>query len=204
MAGFRTIALGAALIAATAGAVSAQSTQGTAKADTAKAGEWRKAQPGQRRGQIRSGNRHGMKHGMRARGGHRGHGMAREAGRGHGTGIRGMEFMRDLNLTETQRTQVRAIHEKYQPQVWTIHERAETEFAATRDARQRGDTAAVRAALQRTRQSTEAQLSTVHEQMSREVRAILTAEQRAKIDTRIAERIKRLDEQKARLERLRR
>ena len=48
------------------------------------------------------------------------------------------------------------------------------------------------------------QLSTLHEQMFREVRGVLTADQRAKVDAKIAERIKKLDEDKARLERLRR
>lgn len=115
-----------------------------------------------------------------------------------------MDFMRGLNLTETQRTQVRAIHEKYQPQLKTIRERARTEFEATREARQRGDTATVRASLQRSRQNVESQTATLHEQMFRETRAVLTAEQRAKIDAQLAERIKRLDENKARFERMRR
>jgi Spy/CpxP family protein refolding chaperone len=116
----------------------------------------------------------------------------------------GMEFIHSLNLTETQRTQIRAIHEKYAPQMKTIHERARTEFEATREARQRGDTAAVRTALQRSRENTESQLATLHEQMFREVKTVLTADQRAKVDAKIAERIKKLDEDKARLERLRR
>ncbi len=204
MARFRTVALGAALIAATAGAVSAQ-TQGT-RPDSAKAGEWRKGQVRERRGEMRPGDREGMKHKMRA-----GHGGAMaQKGRGmrpgaHGRrGMPGMDMLRGLNLTATQRTQVGAIHEKYQPQMKTIHERGRTEFEATREARQRGDTAAVRAALQRSRQNIESQAATLHEQMFREVRAVLTAEQRAKVDTQFAERIKRLDEQKARLERMRR
>jgi Spy/CpxP family protein refolding chaperone len=152
---------------------------------------------------------------MRSQRGLRGHeGMKGAAGRmGRARGFRPgmggpgmgqMDFIRGLNLTETQRTQVRAIHEKYQPQLKTIRERAQTEFAATRDARQRGDTAAVKAALTRSRQNIESQTSTLHEQMFREVRAVLTADQRAKIDAKIAERIKKLDEDKARLERLRR
>lgn len=204
MARFRTVALGAAFIAATAGAVSAQTTQGT-RPDSVKAGEWRKAAVHERRGDMQPGAHRGMERKMR-----NGHGAMGQKGRGmhpgaHGRrGAPGMDFLRGLNLTETQRTQVRAIHEKYQPQLKTIHERAKTEFEATREARQRGDTAAVRAALQRSRQNIESQASTVHEQMFREVRAVLTAEQRAKIDAQFAERIKRLDEQKARLERMRR
>lgn len=155
MSGIRAVALGAALFAATAGAVSAQATQGTPRGDSAtKAGEWRKDGPRGPRGR-------GFGPGMQGR-----------------PGMPGMDFMRGLNLTETQRTQVRAIHEKYQPQMQSLHKRAKTDF--------------------------ESQASTLHEQMFREVRTVLTAEQRAKIDAQLAERIKKLDEDKARLERLRR
>ncbi len=205
MARFRTVALGAAFIAATAGAVSAQTTQGTVRPDSAKAGDWRKAQPGQGRGQMGPGARRGVERGMRGKDGHKGmRGMRGAQGRGRRPAMGGMEFMRGLNLSQTQRTQVRAIHEKYQPQMKAIHERTRTEFEATREARQRGDTAAVRAAIQRSRQNTESQVSTLHEQLFREVRGVLTAEQRAKIDAQLAERVKRLDADRARLERMRR
>jgi Spy/CpxP family protein refolding chaperone len=206
MAGIRAFALSAALLAATVSAASAQTTQGTPRTDSAaKAGDWRRGEPGPRHREMGPGERRGMERGMRGQHGPRGmkggHRMAMKGRPGRGPG---MEFLRGLNLSETQRTQIRAIHEKYQPQMKTIHDRARTEFEATREARQRGDTAAVRTALQRSRQNTESQLSTLHEQMFREVRGILTAEQRAKVDAKIAERIKKLDENKARLERLRR
>ncbi len=202
MAGFRTVALGAALVAATAGAGIAQATTQGTRPDSVKAGEWRKGQPG-KHGEMGPEMRRGAEGRMHGqRGGQRGRGFGPGAqGR---MGAPGMEFMRELNLTATQRTQVKAIHEKYQPQMQAIHERARTEFAATRDARQRGDTAGVKAALQRSRQNIEAQTGTLHEQMFSEVRTVLTAEQRAKVDAQIAERIKRLDESKARLERMRR
>lgn len=214
MARIRTVALGAALIAATVGAVGAQA-QGTPRTDSAKAVDHGKMGPAH--GQMGHGEHPGMERGMRGmrgargvRGQRAGMGMRRPGGPGMhgpamgGPGMPGMDFIHGLNLTETQRTQIRAIHEKYAPQMKTIHERARTEFEATRDARQRGDTAAVRAALQRSRENTESQMATLHEQMFREVRGILTADQRVKIDAKIAERIKKLDEQKARLERLRR
>ncbi|MBA3656455.1 MAG: Spy/CpxP family protein refolding chaperone [Gemmatimonadaceae bacterium] len=205
MARLRTVALGAALVAATAGAGIAQTTQGT-RPDTAKAGDWRKGQAGKGRGEMGPERRRKMERGMRGHAGmgHHGHGRGVRPGAQGRPGMQGMDFMRGLNLTETQRTQVRAIHEKFQPQLKTIRERARTEFEATREARQRGDTAAVKASLQRSRQNIESQTATLHEQMFRETRAVLTAEQRAKIDAQLAERIKRLDEDKARLERLRR
>jgi Spy/CpxP family protein refolding chaperone len=215
MASFRTVALGAALIAATAGAATAQTTQGAPiRPDSAKSGDWRRGPEGPRRGQMGPGDRAEAERG--ARGGHgmgpggrmgpRGRMGPGARGRGFGPGrpgMPGMDFMRELNLTETQRTQVRAIHEKYQPQLKAIRDRARSEFEATRDARQRGDTAAVRATLERSRQNIRSQETTLHEQMFREVRAVLTADQRAKIDGKIADRIKRLDEEKAELQRLR-
>ena len=212
MARIRTVALGAALFAAAAGAVSAQTTQATPRADSAKH-DMRKMDAGDRGARkMRAGgmraHKEMMQHGRKGMRGPQGRGfgpgMPGRPGMMGRQGMPGMEFMRGLNLTETQRTQVRAIHEKYQPQMQKLHETARTEFEATRDARQRGDTAAVRAALQRSRQNIEAQASTLHEQMFREVRGVLTAEQRAKIDAQIAERIQRLDGDKARLERLRR
>lgn len=202
MARIRTVALGAALIAATVSAAGAQTTpraDSAAHRDHMKQGDHRgmmERRMRDQRGPRKMKGRPGM-----AMRGHAGRGFAPGAQRGHRPG---MDFLRGLKLNETQRVQVRAIHEKYQPQMKTIHERARTEFEATREARQRGDTAAVKAALQRSRTNTESQLSTLHEQMFREVRGVLTAEQRAKVDAQIAERIKKLDENKARLERLRR
>ena len=206
MARIRTVALGAAIFAATVGAVGAQA-QGTPRTDSAM-----KAGGMAGHGQMGPAERRGMERKMRGMRGARAmkgqHG--RMALRGHGAagmrgpGMPGMDFIGGLKLTDTQHTQIRAIHEKYQPQMKTIHDRARTEFEATREARQRGDTAAVRTALQRSRQSTETQMASLHEQMFREVRGVLTADQRAKVDAKIAERIKKLDEDKARLERLRR
>lgn len=214
MARIRTVALGAALVAATVGSVNAQTTQGT-RPDTAKAGVIRRGEAGGMHGQMGHADHQGMERRMRARHGQMGQmgrmgpgarGQFRRGmqGRPGMPGMPGMDFIHSLKLTDAQRTQIRAIHEKYQPQLKTIHEKARTEFESARGARQRGDTAAVKAALQQSRQNIESQMASIHEQMFREVRGVLTAEQRAQVDAKIAERIKRLDEQKARLERLRR
>jgi Spy/CpxP family protein refolding chaperone len=114
-----------------------------------------------------------------------------------------MEFLRSLNLTAAQRDQIRSIHEKYRPQLEAVRNGTRSQIESARTARQRGDTAAARAALQSVRQSTEQQMVTIHEQMFREVRGVLTADQRAKVDSAINERIQRLDQQKALLQRLR-
>lgn len=60
--------------------------------------------------------------------GHRGRG-ARKA-RGGNRGGRDFGLARDLNLTETQRTQIRAIHQKYQPQHQALRNQQTAEIRA--------------------------------------------------------------------------
>lgn len=131
---------------------------------------------------IVDGHRHrGGRGGDRMRGGRRG-------GRGFERGL-----ARDLNLTETQRTQIRAIHEKYRPRIQAIHEQFKSQSDAARALRQKGDTAGARAAFQRLRTDMQARLQPIHQQQQTEIRNLLTAEQRAKFDAaqqRMKERIK--------------
>ena len=109
------------------------------------------------------------------RGGDRMHG--RRGGRGFNRG-----FARDLNLTETQRTQIRAIHEKYRPRIQAIHEQFKSQSDAARALRQKGDTAGARAAFQRLRTDMQARIQPIHQQQQTEIRNLLTAEQRTKFD----------------------
>lgn len=114
---------------------------------------------------------------------HRGHG--RKAGRD-----RGFAFGRDLNLTEAQRTQIAAIHRKYQPQYQSLRERARPFNEAARAARQNWDSVGFRTNTERARQVL-ASGETIRNQEKAEIRAVLTAEQRTKFDARqqeIAER----------------
>jgi Spy/CpxP family protein refolding chaperone len=106
---------------------------------------------------------------------HRGEG--RKGGRGRG------EFGRDLNLTDAQKTQIKAIHQKYQPQHQALRERAKPFNEAARAARQKWDSVGFRTNTERARQvmvSGEA----IRTQETNEIRAILTAEQRTKFDAR--------------------
>jgi Spy/CpxP family protein refolding chaperone len=124
--------------------------------------------------------------------GHRGH--RGEAMRGGRRGGRGFEpgLARDLNLTEAQRTQIRAIHEKYRPRIQAIHEQFKSQSEAARALRQKGDTAGARAAFQRLRTDMQARLQPIHQQQQTEIRNLLTAEQRTKFDAaqqRMKERI---------------
>jgi Spy/CpxP family protein refolding chaperone len=106
-------------------------------------------------------------------------GHARKAGRGRG----GFGLGRDLNLTEAQRTQIAAIHRKYQPQYQSIRERARPFNEAARTARQNWDSVAFRTNNERARQVL-AGAQTIRAQETAEIRNVLTAEQRTKFDAR--------------------
>ena len=98
-------------------------------------------------------------------------------------GREGFGFGRDLNLTEAQRTQIKAIRQKYQPQNQALHDRAKPFLDAARAARQKGDTAAVRSNKEQARQVMQSGQS-IRTQELAEIRAILTPDQQAKWDAR--------------------
>ena len=112
------------------------------------------------------------------RGGGRGEGM--RGGRRGGGFDRGLA--RDLNLTETQRTQIKSIHEKYRPRLKAVQDQFKTQSDAARALRQKGDTAGARAAFQRLRTDMQARIQPIHQQQQTEIRNLLTAEQRTKFD----------------------
>jgi Spy/CpxP family protein refolding chaperone len=100
------------------------------------------------------------------------------AGDRGGRGERG-KFMKDPNLTDAQKNQIKAIHKKYEPQMKQIREQGKAQFGDMRAARQKGDTsAATRAKFQQFRERTMA----VRQQENTEIRGILTADQRTKWD----------------------
>lgn len=102
--------------------------------------------------------------------------------RGHG-GREGRGFGRDLNLTDAQKAQIKAIHQKYQPQNQALQDRAKPYREAARAARQRGDTAAFRSNMEQARQVMQGGQS-FRTQQRAEIRAILTPDQQAKFDAR--------------------
>lgn len=110
------------------------------------------------------------------------------AQRGHGA--KAGHMAHDLGLTEAQRAQIRAIHEKYRPQMQQLNAGMRTHVQAAAEARQRGDTAAARAYREQARaamEQTRTQREQLHNQMQAELRAVLTPEQQAKADARRAE-----------------
>jgi Spy/CpxP family protein refolding chaperone len=114
--------------------------------------------------------------------------------RGRGKGERGMRrggemrgAFRDLNLTDAQKTQMKAIRAKYAPQFKPLMESMKPAMTEARAARQRGDTAAARAAFARTA-DTRGKLEAIRERERNEVRGILTAEQQKTFDANLANR----------------
>lgn len=102
------------------------------------------------------------------------HGM-RGPGHGHG------DMFKSLNLTAAQKAQVKAIHQKYAPQMKAAREAAKPDFQAMRAARQRGDTAGARAARAKLRAEMGPSQKVRAQEMA-EIRAILTPAQQQQLD----------------------
>jgi Spy/CpxP family protein refolding chaperone len=113
-----------------------------------------------------------------ARGEKRG-GMRAERGLEHGA-------LRGVKPTDAQKAQIKAIHEKYQAQFKSYRESMKPAMEEAKAARQRGDTAAVRAAFAKT-QGTRQQAQSLRSQESADIRAILTPDQQKTFDANIAQ-----------------
>ena len=136
------------------------------------------------RGMRQGGDRHGDMRGMHRKGLRGGRG---QRGGGHG------RLMADLNLTDAQKTRIKAIHEKYRPQFQTLREQGRTQFESLRSARQKGDTsAAARQRFQLEREQFRQRADSLRQQEQNEIRAVLTAEQRAKWDAAAKQREERM------------
>ena len=105
-------------------------------------------------------------------------------------GIRGL--FRGIELTQAQRDQMKTVNEKYRTQYQTIRESLKPDLKAAHDARQRGDTAAARAAFERTKSGRD-QMQALAQQQRTEVRALLTAEQQKTFDANVAQVKERMD-----------
>jgi Spy/CpxP family protein refolding chaperone len=96
---------------------------------------------------------------------------------------------RDLNLTDAQKAQIKAIRQKYQPQNDALRAQAKPFMDAARAARQKGDSAAFRTNMDKARQVMQGGQS-YRTQERAEIRAILTPEQQAKFDAHEKDRAK--------------
>jgi Spy/CpxP family protein refolding chaperone len=106
-------------------------------------------------------------------------------GRGRG-GPMGM-LLRNLDLTQQQKDQIRALHEKNMPE--DAGKKSDEVREKARAARERGDTAEVR----KIRTEVQGRMKEQHERMLSEVRNILTPAQRTQFDKNVAEAEKRME-----------
>ena len=95
----------------------------------------------------------------------------------------GRDFMSDLNLTDAQKAQIKAIRQKYQPQNEALRTQAKPFIDAARAARQKGDTAAARSNFEKARQVMQGGQS-IRTQETAEIRNVLTPAQQVKFDAR--------------------
>jgi Spy/CpxP family protein refolding chaperone len=102
--------------------------------------------------------------------------------RGHGGSARREGFARELNLTDAQKAQVKAIRDKYKPQNEALRAQAKPFVDAAHAARQKGDTAAFRTNIEKAHQIRDG--ASFRAQERAEIRAVLTPEQQAKFDAR--------------------
>src|SRR5947209_5644801 len=92
----------------------------------------------------------------------------------------GRDFFADLNLTDAQKSQIKAIRDKYKTQFQSLRTQQKPLMDAARAARQKGDTAAFRSNMQRARDLAQP----IRTQEMNEIRNVLTPEQQAKFDAR--------------------
>jgi Spy/CpxP family protein refolding chaperone len=95
-------------------------------------------------------------------------------------------FGRNLNLTDAQKAQMKAIRQKYQPQNTALRAQAKPFMDAAKAARQKGDTVAFRSNMEKAHQVM--QNAPYRTQEQAEIRAILTPEQQAKFDAQAKDR----------------
>lgn len=113
-----------------------------------------------------------------------------ERGQMRQAGMRGL--FRGIELTQTQRDQMKTVNEKYRSQFQTIRESLKPDLKAAQEARQRGDTVAARAAFERTKPARE-RTQALMEQQRTEVRALLTAEQQQAFDRNVQQVKERME-----------
>lgn len=102
-------------------------------------------------------------------------------------GARGAErLFAGVDLTEQQKTQIKALRQRYEEQNRDLREQAQALGKQMREARQRNDTATVNATRQRF-QALRPQLQARRQQELTEVRALLTPAQQAQFDKNVAQ-----------------
>jgi hypothetical protein len=105
-------------------------------------------------------------------------------------GLRGQLF-KGITLSDAEKANLKAVHAKYASQMKTIREQSKPDMQAMRDARQRGDTAALKALWQKGAPQREQNKQILQAERT-DMRAALTEANRAKFDANVASLEKRL------------
>jgi len=114
-------------------------------------------------------------------------------GMGPGRGMRaGGGLLRGITLSDAEKAKLKAVHEKYAPQMKTLRQQFKPQHDAMRAARQRGDTAAVRALLEKNGPAERDAFKRIADAQRNDLRAALSAENQTKFDTNSAEMQKRM------------
>lgn len=92
-------------------------------------------------------------------------------------------LLRGITLSDAQKTQLKALRKSQHDKMAANRDQMHKQMNEARAARERGDTAAVRAIMQRHREA----MATAREQEVAAIRNILTAEQRIQFDKSVAE-----------------
>jgi Spy/CpxP family protein refolding chaperone len=106
-------------------------------------------------------------------------------------------LFRGIELTQAQRDQMKTVNEKYRSQSQTLRESLKPDLKAAHDARHSGDTAAARAAWERTSAGRE-RLRALMEQQRNEIRSLLTPEQQQTFDRNAQKMRERMEKRGAR------
>jgi Spy/CpxP family protein refolding chaperone len=115
--------------------------------------------------------------------GARGEGRRGDRGHQQGRGMRGL--LRGINLSDAEKASLKTVSDRYGSQFQSIRQSMRPDMEAARAARQRGDTAAARAAFARTADERQ-QLQALTERMHADARAALAPEHRAQFDANVA------------------
>ena len=114
-------------------------------------------------------------------------------GMGPGRGMRaGGGLLRGLTLSDAEKANLKAVHQKYAPQMKTLREKFKPQHDAMRAARQRGDTAAFRALWEKNGPAERDAFKRITDAQRNDLRAALSAENQAKFDTNAAAMQKRM------------
>lgn len=119
--------------------------------------------------------------------GHRGHHGKR------GRGFMSERMAEKLNLTDAQKAQIKSQREAFKAQNQAFFESSRETFKQYRDAKEANDTAKMQS-LQPTVDANRAQMKSLRESQRQQFLSILTAEQRAQLDTMKAERKSRREQ----------